>query len=189
MVYYIGGASCAGKTTIAKIIAEKHNMNYFSADQSLAASLKSNKNKETIKYLTKSNNLVSLHPSKQADLMISVYHEIFDSIMSTIRQQLQSLNTDIIAEGTVFLSELMKNKNNYIILIPTENFLRKILPKRNYVKRESNNNPYLIDNILQRTIHISECISENAQNYNIPIFQNDNNLDNALLFAEKTFNL
>ena len=33
MVYYIGGASCAGKTTIAKIIAEKHNMNYFSADQ------------------------------------------------------------------------------------------------------------------------------------------------------------
>lgn len=83
----------------------------------------------------------------------------------------------------------MKNKNNYIILIPTENFLRKILPKRNYVKRESNNNPYLIDNILQRTIHISECISENAQNYNIPIFQNDNNLDNALLFAEKTFNL
>ena len=59
--------------------------------------------------------------------MISVYHEIFDSIMSTIIQQLQSLNTDIIAEGTVFLPELMKNKNNYIILIPTENFLRKIL--------------------------------------------------------------
>lgn len=57
------------------------------------------------------------------------------------------------------------------------------------MKRESNNNPYLIDNILQRTIHISEYISENAQNYNIPIFQNDNNLDNALLFAEKTFNL
>lgn len=131
-LFIIGGASCSGKTTIAKWICEKHGYVHFSADD-VIKSLDSNTDKE------------SKNTPEQHMKVVQVYHDLSDHIFNTLNSFGQNR---VVAEGMFFLPEIVCENHvlpeSYIALAPNDNIVFELLKERDYVKKHYSQNPDIV---------------------------------------------
>ena len=139
-VYYIGGASCSGKTTFAKKLAEQYGMHYFSVDDELGEFAEDAIRRKCPVALKHSRmDLDSFYmrdPEVQAEELVTFYHEIFPTVMKTIAERFGP-EERVIAEGCAFLPELMKeagiDSGHYRCMIAEEGFRNEHFRAREWV--------------------------------------------------------
>ena len=122
-VYYIGGAPCSGKSTVAEALAEHYGLSYFKVDDHLesftargaAAGLP-----VCQRILRMSAEETWMRPPQvQCQEELDYYQEIFPFVM----EKLAEMNAPwVIAEGAAFLPHLMTDATHYIAITPSREF-------------------------------------------------------------------
>lgn len=93
-VYYIGGSSCSGKTTIARVIAKKHDLSHIELDENLERYVIRGAS-EGKKYCIEQKNMqVERKWEKSPEVLyeeeIGLYREIFPYVMEDIENLLEA---------------------------------------------------------------------------------------------------
>ncbi|HEV2894147.1 MAG TPA: hypothetical protein VG411_10350, partial [Actinomycetota bacterium] len=106
--YYLGGSPCAGKTTIADLLAERHGLHAFHCDESAEPRLALVRRSPSpaIRELVTLPDCERLRrpPAWQADQEVQFYRAQFPHLLD----ELGSVPQPCIAEGADFLPELVQ---------------------------------------------------------------------------------
>ena len=199
-IYYIGGSPCCGKSTVAEIITQKYQFQYFKVDDYLDS------------YITKGAKLGKPFSSKYAKMTLDkiwlrdpvvqnfeeleIYREIFEFIL----EDLNHLDNDmsIITEGAAFLPKLMNeiavSKSNYICVIPTNEFQYENFLQRSWVSHYlegCSNKKLAFENWMKRDYLFASSVLKDATqlDYSTLIVDGTQSVDANLIVIEKVLNL
>ena len=138
-IYYLGGSPCCGKSTIAEMISNKFNLQYYKADDFLMDFITkgAEDGDEWLKHVSEmsSDQLWLREPEKLNAEELLTYKHLFPYFTEAINK----LNNDrpIIAEGAAFLPSLIEelniNKNRYVCIVPTKDFQVKHYSERDWI--------------------------------------------------------
>ena len=139
-ILWIGGSPCAGKSSIARLLAQQYNLQTYSCDDSYDAHLK---RATPDKHPLMSNaagmtwDQVWMRPvGILVTRELAFYREEFELVLEDLLVIPRS--TPIIAEGATLLPEcvtpLLKNPNQAIWIVPTEEFQLKEHARREWVE-------------------------------------------------------
>jgi len=182
-IYWIGGSSCGGKTTIAKNLAEKYGFFFYSCDQHMNDHLNRippEKNSMLRKISEMSMNDIFL--SRPLEEQLAEYIEWFREDFNIILEDLLALpkTTCVVAEGNNLLPDLvgplLNNKNHAIWLTPTEAFQVHHYTKRDLVSHAINqcDNPEkAFENWMKRDSLFARWIEESASEHQLHVFRID----------------
>lgn len=135
-VYFIGGSSCSGKSSIAKAIAEKSNLVLYRTDdhafgKHMFELADTHDRPSTEKYRRQLCAGVDAFIRADTDTLYRAFidfcHEVYPFLMKDIGEL--SKKGGVIVEGTHILPELLHDeskKNQYIFLISTEDQQRRL---------------------------------------------------------------
>ena len=138
-VYYIGGSPCSGKSTVAQMLAEKYDLQYYKQDDFLEEYMskgvkESNSLFEKVASLSK-DEMWLRSPALLCEEEISLYEVMFHYSMNTISTL--SKGRPIIAEGAGFMPRFMKGSGisrcSYCCMVPTKDFQIEMYSKREWV--------------------------------------------------------
>lgn len=156
-MFIIGGASCSGKTTIAKEICEKHGYIYFSADD-IIKTLNTNTDEQLKDVIDLYKECVENSDNETSyEQYLKAVH-VCRNLSDYIFDILNSFNENrVVAEGMLFLPEIVYKKHissaNYIALALNDSIIFDLLKERNYVKKYYSQN---CDVIFRRNNFINE---------------------------------
>lgn len=174
-IFWIGGSPCAGKSSIAKLLAERHNLFVHHCDDVSDARTEKMKSKAlpVVSMLSELGKCARLaqSPQWQADTEISFYKEQFDSVL----EELTDLSDagGIVAEGADLMPELLDQIHvpfkRAIWIIPTPEFQLEFYRARawahEYVK-DCQSPTVAFDNWMQRDILFAQYIQKTATKMN-----------------------
>ena len=134
---YIGGSSCAGKTTAARQLAEKYGLYYYGVDDHLGEFAEYGVRKGFTMCCRHSrmnmDEFLMRSPSVQVQELMEFYIELHGKIMQTV-SEIRS-GRPVLAEGIAFIPQLMYQDgitpDRYICLAAAPDF-----QVENYRKRE-----------------------------------------------------
>lgn len=137
-IYFIGGSPCSGKSTVAEILAKKSESHYFKVDDYLEKYVKSGASKGYPICKKQAEMTVEQmwmrEPLIQYKEEIEIYHEIFEFVLSDLKQ-IKCRN--IISEGAAYLPELMfkagVSSESYVSITPIKEFQISNYKKREWV--------------------------------------------------------
>jgi hypothetical protein len=142
-MYWIGGSPCAGKSTVARLLAEAHDLSAVECDRDSAArwTAMAAAGMPVATELTALATCQRLErpPQWQADMEVGFYREQFD----VLRRELADLSTTrpLVVEGADLLPELMETlgvpSERSVWLVPTPDFQWRYYRSRTWVR------PYL----------------------------------------------
>ncbi len=135
-VYWLGGAPCCGKSSVAKILAERLGWQNFCCDDHFDAHLErgqENPGSALARTAEMSWDDIFMRPIKdQLRHMIDIHREEFAFVLEELRAM--STDTPIIAEGCVLMPELVtplvSDSTSALWMVATETFLRKSYRQR-----------------------------------------------------------
>jgi hypothetical protein len=171
-VYWVGGASGAGKSTIARRLADKHGLRLYSTDEAMA-SHSSRFLPEDCPFLTefKKMSMDERWVNRSPQTMLATFHWFRGEGFGLIVEDLLELppNEAIIVEGFRLLPEfvrpLLYRPNQGIWLIPTPEFRLAAFKSRGTlwsIAEKTNNPKRALSNLLERdrlfTIRLEEMI-------------------------------
>lgn len=139
-ILWIGGSPCAGKSSIARLLAQQYSLQTYSCDDAYESHLK---RATPDKHLLMSNaarmtwDEVWMRP---VDVLITrelaFYREEFEMVIEDLLSMPES--TPIIAEGAALLPECvaprLSHPNQAIWIVPTEEFQLKEYARRDWVQ-------------------------------------------------------
>lgn len=181
-VYWIGGSSCGGKTTIAKHLAEKYGFALYSCDHHMTDHVNRvppDKNSMLRKISHMSMNDIFI--SRPLEQQFAEYIEWFREDFTMLLEDLLALpkTTRILAEGNNLLPDLvaplLKNKNHAIWLTPTEAFQVHHYSKRNvsYVINQCDNPNKAFENWMKRDAIFARWIEKSASELQLRVLRID----------------
>ena len=178
-VYWIGGGSGAGKSTIAQRIADRHDMRLYSTDNAMADH--SNRCSptrcpylESFKEMSMDDRWVNRSP----EIMLDTFHWFRGEGFEFILEDLRSISPyeRIIVEGFRLLPDLVKpllNKvNQGIWLLPTPEFRISAFKSRGtlWAIAERTSNPdRALANLLERDRLFTKRLEVSARIYDVPM--------------------
>jgi len=190
-IYYIGGSPCCGKSTIAEMISQKYDFNYYRVDDDLFDFID--------RGAKDGDELLSRISAMSADELwlrepivlhkeeLTVYDKLFPYFASKIKKYDKS--KPLIVEGNALLPELMKkldvNKSYYVYITPTKGFQIEHYQKREWV------NDYLADssdklqafaNWMDRDALFAEAVREQGRNLEYTGFIVDGTISISQMF-------
>lgn len=138
-VYYIGGSSCSGKSTLATRLADRYGMAYYRFDDHLDEfmDLGARRGDEFLKeaYKLQGDALWLREPTVLADEELEIYRRIYKFCARDIGRL--SAVGDVITEGAGYLPSLMAADSiapdRYLCLVSSKNFERQRYEGQNFV--------------------------------------------------------
>jgi len=132
----MGGSPCSGKSSIAKILSGRHELQYYQCDSAFDEHGRrvSALGQPTFhKLLSMTWDEIWTRPvDTQLREEIAIYREEFDMILDDLLALSKSL--PILAEGTALLpdcvNDVLVNHNHAIWIVPSESFQREHYPNR-----------------------------------------------------------
>jgi len=201
-IYYLGGSPCAGKSTIAEMIAKKYGFQYFKVDELLIDFITrgSEDGDKWLKYISEMSldQLWLRDPIELNEEELLTYEKLFPYFISELDKL--DRNTPIITEGAAFLPRLVNklgvDKTHYVCMVPSRDFqihhFKKRLPIwiNNYLSSCSDKEK-AFNNWMERDVLFALSASEQARelNYATLVVDGSKNLDENLLFIESLFKL
>ena len=170
-IYWIGGSSCSGKSTIAEIIAKKHDLTYFKCDDFMYKHIeKSDKDKHPImnKHRKMSWNEIWMRP---VDVQVIEEFDFFreESEMLLNEISLSIKNRPAIVEGAALLPELINNlrinKDRVLYIVSTKDFQVSHYLKRQFaddILCKCESPKIAFDNWMQRDVQFANIIFDDA---------------------------
>jgi 2-phosphoglycerate kinase len=139
-VLWVGGSPCAGKSTIARILAQEHSIQAYSCDDAYEGHLKRARLDEQpimSRAAGKSWDEVWMYPVEfLVERELAFYREEFEMVLEDLLAMPDS--PPILAEGGALLPEcvstLLSTASQAIWVVPTEEFQRREYSRRDWVK-------------------------------------------------------
>ena len=135
-VYWMGGSPCSGKTSIARILAEKHGLQVYTCDDHFDKHVERAhpRRQPRLNWVSR----VSWDDLFMRPVTVQVKDEIaiYQEELSMIMDDLHALSSDrpLLVEGAALLPEsllpYLKDPSRAIWIVPSEPFQRKIYPQR-----------------------------------------------------------
>lgn len=198
--YYLGGSPCCGKSTIAKMVADKYNFQYFKVDDFLEGYIA--KGAMEKKLLLSKISKMTLdeiwlkNPKEQNAEELEIYREMFEYVINDMK--LLDNGTPVVAEGAAFLPELINelgvDKNHYICIVPTNEFQYEKYSKRPWVThylKGCSNKKLAFENWMQRDYLFASAVLNDAKKlgYSALIVDGTKSIGINFSIVEKVFQL
>lgn len=199
MIFWIGGSSCSGKSTLAKMLADKHGLQYYSCDDHFY---------KHVQFISPEKHpamkkVAEMHPneafySRGLDDQLRVYIQSFQEDFSFVLQDLQEINKPVIVEGNQLMPSLaapyIKENHKAIWLIPTEAFQRKYYQHRDWIKgvlKDTEDPEIAFNNWMKRDALFAKLVNEDAMSLGFKVLNVDgsSNLEENFIRIERFFEL
>ncbi|WP_430510173.1 hypothetical protein [Gottfriedia solisilvae] len=200
IIYWIGGSACAGKSTLANMIADKYKMDLYSCDEHFYEHLS---NISAINYpamykVSKMNANEAFY-LRDIEEQLSVYTQSFiEDFQFVMNDILNTHTSSIVVEGNQLLPSLvfpyLRKKQNAVWIIPTESFQKNHYKKREWLKDilESTDDPTVsFDNWMKRDALFAKYIYHEAKKLKLQtlLVDGSNNIDENFNYIERIFGL
>jgi 2-phosphoglycerate kinase len=128
LIYWIGGSTCAGKTTISNIIAAKYGLTVYHCDEYLGKHIdKSNAtNHPNLNNKLSFDDILSMEVEEYLNWSVDVFSEEFEMILEDLDKMSDGM--PIVVEGVNLLPKLIKDKiidiDHAVWLVASEMFYK-----------------------------------------------------------------
>ena len=182
-VYWIGGGSGAGKSTIAQRIADLHKCKIYSTDNAMGdhssrCTPEECPNLEAFKEMSMDERWASRDPKTMLDTFHWFNGEGFDLIIEDLRNGPKDFN--VLVEGFRLLPELVKphlhSLNNGLWLIPTPQFRQTALENRGTlwdIPNKTSQPEKALENLLARDAMFTDRLQAKAESNDCPMIVMD----------------
>ena len=185
-IYYIGGSTCAGKSSVAEILSKKHDLYYFKTDDFLDRYMQAGARKGypvCRKTAGMSAEQVWMRePLLQCREEFDIYRDIFEFVAADLDRI--EWKGGIITEGTAYLPELMKQfgvpGSRYIVITPTKEFQVIHYRKRAFVPlvlEGCSDKEKAFRNWMDRDVLFAQEVRRQCHKENYVSVINDGNMD------------
>ncbi|GAA0473737.1 hypothetical protein IRB23M11_19220 [Alkalibacterium sp. m-11] len=185
-IYWIGGSSCAGKSTFAKLYAEKKGFSLYSCDNHFEEHLNrisasTHPAMSRMSKMTSNELFYKTKPAEQLRLYIDIFKEDFKFVVDDI---LTLRDKPLVVEGNQLMPSLvhdfMKLKDKAIWLAPTENQQIEIYSKRTWIHsvlKDTDNQTIAFNNWMKRDSLFANHVVKETNRLNLTSLSIDSNLD------------
>ena len=193
-VYWIGGGSGAGKSTIARRIAAQHGLHVYSTDE-VVPDHASRSTPEDAPYLSrfKTMDMDERWVNRSPQTMLETFHwfrgEAFDLIVEDVLRL--PAETGVIAEGFRLLPHLVKpllaEPGHAVWLLPTPAFRRAAFDRRGWEIPRKTSDPELARcNLLERDRAFTDRLFEETKRLELPVIEIDTAMNEGELVRQVT---
>ncbi len=197
-VYWLGGAPCAGKSTIAEKLAEKHNLTYYRVDDHFERHMNQTNPVnhpacETFKQLGP-EEIWMASVSLQLTREWEIYQELFDFILA----DLMEISKPVIVEGAGCLPELVNPflafNQSAAWMVPTDEFHDTFYEKRDWapqIVKDCSNPAQAYLNWMKRDHAFGERICQQTKKLNLSclVVDGSQSIRENIEWVEKEFEL
>ena len=181
-VYWIGGGSCAGKSTITRRIAAEHGLQAYVTDDVMADHAKRSTPRECpLLHMFMAMDMDQRWVSRSPEAMLETFHWFRGEGFNMIIEDILNLpkESGVVVDGFRLLPHLVKpllaDHSHAVWLIPTPGFREAVLesrggPKSGFLARTSDPQRALC-NMLQRDAMFTERINDEAQRLGLNIIE------------------
>lgn len=198
-IYWIGGSTCCGKSTITEMLVKEHGFKYYKCDDLLERYIaigikKGNKLMKTINARTQDETWMR-DVSEQVEEIFEFYRYALTIIMKDLKKYNKQ---KVIVEGSVLLPEFadkMKlEKNRYICMTASRVFLMDKYKERKWVKyylRTCNNWEQAFDNWMVRDVEYGNIVRKEASelDYTVLTIDGQQTIDEVYTQVKTAFEL
>jgi 2-phosphoglycerate kinase len=182
-VYWIGGGSGAGKSTIARRIAARHGLQLYATDDVMSDHA-ARSTPEDSPFLSgfKSMNMDERWLSRTPETMLETFHWFRGESFSLIVEDLLGLPTQrcVIVEGFRLLPRLVKPllamPRHAVWLLPTPDFRRAAIDSRGStwtIARKTSDPEKALHNLLERDRMFTERLYEETKSLELRVIEVD----------------
>ena len=186
-IYWLGGSTCAGKTTISNILSEKYGFIVYHCDEYLGKHIEKSNTQEhpNLNEVSKIcwNDMLSMTIDEYLKLSIGLFNEEFEMILEDLNKL--SDGRPILVEGVGLLPELINNRisdiNHAIWVVADEVFYKKHQMERKELferTRECLNPEQALQNYLSYDLAMGKYIINSVKEFNFNVIEvkNDSNI-------------
>jgi hypothetical protein len=201
--FWLGGSPCAGKSSIAGWLVERHTLAYYHCDQFFNAHV-TRATPDTAPTLHLLGGLswdeIWMQPVETLLAReIAAYREEFPMILADLADLAQTTTTPVLVEGAGLLPdcvvELLPNPHSGIWVVPTEAFQREYYPKRGEwihgILKQCRDPKQAFRNWMDRDVAFAQWVAARAQALGLTVLWVDGQrsiVENARMVASH-FNL
>lgn len=186
-VYWIGGASAAGKSTIARRVAAEHGLQTYATDDVMPDHAKRSTAEDCPQLhkfmaMTMDERWVNRSPQE----MLETFHWFRGEGFSMIIEDLLALSreTGVVADGFRLLPHLVKpllaERNHAVWLIPTPEFRQAVLDSRGGPQwgfiAKTGDPERALRNLLERDAMFTQRLKQEAQDLEMNIIEVDSTI-------------
>jgi 2-phosphoglycerate kinase len=193
-VYWIGGGSGAGKSTIARRIAAQHGLHVYSTDEVMPDHA-SRSTPEDAPYLSrfKTMDMDERWVNRSPVIMLETFHWFRGEGFGLIVEDLLRLlaDTGVIAEGFRLLPYLVKpllaEPGHAVWLLPTPEFRRAAFDRRGWEIPRKTSDPELAQrNLLERDRIFTDRLVDETKRLELPVIKIDIAMNEGELVRQVT---
>jgi len=190
-VYWVGGGSGAGKSTIARRLATRHGLRLYSTDEAMADHSRRGR-PEDCPFLTefKKMSMDQRWVDRSPQTMLETFHWFRGEGFGLIVEDLLKLPSDegVIVEGFRLLPQLVKpllhHPSQGVWLIPTPAFRLATFASRGSVwsiAEKTSNPERALSNLLERDRLFTAYLKDMAEKAGVPVINVDNSIAESVL--------
>ncbi|MGB7797005.1 MAG: hypothetical protein WBL53_12225 [Pseudonocardiaceae bacterium] len=193
-VYWIGGGSGAGKSTIARRIAAQHGLHVYSTDEVMPDHA-SRSTPEDAPYLSrfKTMDMDERWVNRSPVIMLETFHWFRGEGFGLIVEDLLRLlaDTGVIADGSRLLPYLVKpllaEPGHAVWLLPTPEFRRAAFDRRGWEIPRKTSDPELAQrNLLERDRIFTDRLVDETKRLELPVIKIDTAMNEGELVRQVT---
>ena len=189
-VYWIGGGSGAGKSTVARRLAEAHDLRLYSTDEAMSdharrCPAQAIPRLREFSAMTMDQRWLDRSP----EVMLETFHWFCGEGFECIVEDLSRLTRErgVIVEGFRLLPELVKPlPGPRVWLLPTQEFRRAAFERRGslwQIAGKTSDPERALENLLERDHLFTARLRESAARLNLPVLEVGTELDEDTLAA------
>ncbi|WP_433184854.1 hypothetical protein [Actinoallomurus sp. CA-150999] len=193
-VYWIGGGSGAGKSTITRRIASRHGLHVYSTDETMADHA-GRSTPADAPYLSRfmTMDMDERWVNRSPEIMLETFHWFRGEGFGLIVEDLLRLpaETGVVVEGFRLLPHLVKPllaaQDHAVWLLPTPEFRRTAFDGRGWEIPRKTSNPELArHNLLERDRMFTDRLFEETKRLELPVIEVDTAMNEAELVGRVT---
>lgn len=200
-IFWIGGAPCCGKSTIADMLVSEFGFKYYKVDNHLDRYLDigAKKGNKVLKAM-KGRDREATWLGNEIDTMVEEEFAYYKYAQKIIEGDLkrQYGNKNVVVEGPAILPEFMKNKgvaeDRFVCMVPTRSFQNKEFEGRGWVERYlggTSDPEKALSNWLERDARFAQIVRDEAieNEQNLIIVDGNEDLDQIYAKVKTMFAL
>ncbi len=200
LIYWIGGSTCAGKTTISNALAANYGLTIYHCDDFIGKHTeKSNPQEQpNLNKISNAswNDILSMNVEEYLDWATSSFSEEFGMILEDLNKL--SADKPILVEGINLLPKLIKevitNIGQAIWLVADETFYKKHQMKRQELferLKECSNQEQALQNYMDNDLAFGKYILNDAKKLDLKVIEivNGSDIKNYIELISMHFNL
>lgn len=192
-IYWIGGSACAGKSTLARRLAEKYSLVLYACDEHYEDHLRriieeAQPAMYRVSRMTMNEAFYTRDIAEQLDTYIECLREDFSYVLSDLGIRGEG---PVVVEGNQLLPELvaplLKQTDKAIWIVPSESFQREQYSKREWIQgilQATEDPEAAFDNWMKRDAKFAEQVKTHAEARKLKVLEVDGRRTLEQNFAE-----